>query len=56
MASFFKTRGGLPKELSVDVDLMRDKSGRISESEAGLNAKGFKRGGEKNRGVSRTIN
>ncbi len=57
MHTFFKTKGGLPRELSVEFDLMRDNSGRISELEAGLiNAEGFKRGGEKNRGVRRTIN
>ncbi len=54
--AFFKTKGGIPRELSVEFDLMRDKSGRIFELEAGLNAEGFKRGGEKNRGASRTIN
>ncbi len=43
-AHFFKTKGGIPRELSVEFDLMRDKSGRISELEAGLNAERFKRG------------
>ncbi len=32
-AHSFKTKGGIPRELSVEFDLMRDKSGRISESE-----------------------
>ncbi len=41
---FFKIKGGIPRELSVEFDLMRDKSGRISELEAGLNTEGFKRG------------
>ncbi len=54
MHTFFKTNGGIPRELSVEFDLMRDKSGRISELEAGLNAEGFKRVGEE-QGVSRTI-
>ncbi len=27
-AQFFKTKGGIPRELSVEFDLMRDKSGR----------------------------
>ncbi len=36
-AHFFRTTGGIPRELSVEFDLMRDKSGRISELEAGLN-------------------
>ncbi len=30
-AHFFKIKGGIPRELSVEFDLMRDKSGRISE-------------------------
>ncbi len=34
---FFKTKGAIPRELSVEFDLMRYKSGRISELEAGLN-------------------
>ncbi len=51
-AHFFKTKGGILKELSVEFDLMRDKSGRISELEAGLNAEGFKKGGERSTGVS----
>ncbi len=38
---FFKTKGGIPRELSVEFDLMRDKSDRISELEAGINAEGF---------------
>ncbi len=42
---FYKTKGGIPRELSVEFDLMRDKSGKISELEAGLNGEGFKRGG-----------
>ncbi len=41
-AHFFKTRGGITRELSVEFDLMRDKSGRTSELEADLNAEGFK--------------
>ncbi len=41
-AHFFRTKGGIPRELSVEFDLMRDKSGRISELEAGLNTEGFK--------------
>ncbi len=44
-APFFKTKGGIPRELSVEFNLTRDKSGRISELEAGFNAEGFKRGG-----------
>ncbi len=44
VAHFFKTKGGIPRELSVEFDLMRDKSGRISELEAGLNVEGLKRG------------
>ncbi len=51
-AHYFKTKGGIPRELSVDFDLMRDKSGRISELEAGLNAEGFTRGGGIRTGVS----
>ncbi len=51
-AHFFKTKGEIPRELSVEFDLMRDKSGRISELEAGLNAEGFKRGGRIRTGVS----
>ncbi len=43
-AYFFKTKGGIPRELSVEFDLMRDTSGRISELKAGLNTEGFKRG------------
>ncbi len=43
-ANFFRTKGGIPRELSVEFDLMRDKSGRISELEAGLNTEAFKRG------------
>ncbi len=39
-------------ELSVEFDFMRDKSGRISESEAGLNAEGFKRGEGRRTGMS----
>ncbi len=42
--TLFKTKGGIPRELSVEFDLMRDKSGRILELEAALNTKGFKRG------------
>ncbi len=53
-AHFFKPNGGIPRGLSVEFDLMRDKSGRISELEAGLNAEGFKRVGEE-QGVNRTI-
>ncbi len=48
--AFFKTKGRIPRELSVVFYLMRDKSGRIFELEAGLNAEGFKIGG----GVRRT--
>ncbi len=29
-AHFLRTKGGIPRELSVEFDLMRDKSGRIS--------------------------
>ncbi len=36
----------------MEFDLMRDKSGRISELEAGLNTEGFKRGGGRRTGVS----
>ncbi len=43
-AHFFKTKGGIPRELSVEFDLMRGKSGRISELEVGLNPEGLKRG------------
>ncbi len=43
-AHFFRTKEGNPRELSVEFDLMWDKSGRISELEAGLNTEGFKRG------------
>ncbi len=49
---FFKTKGGIPRELSVEFDLMRDKSGRISELEAGLNTDGFKRTRGRGTGVS----
>ncbi len=49
---FLKLRGGIPRELSVEFDLMRVKSGRISELEAGLNAEGFKRGRGRRTGVS----
>ncbi len=55
-AHFFKSKGGIPRELSVEFDLMRDKSGRISELEAGLNTEGFKRGRGRRTGVSRTKN
>ncbi len=51
-AHFFKNKGGTPWELSVEFDLMRDKSGMISELEAGLNAEGFKRRGGRRTGVS----
>ncbi len=51
MHTFFKIKGEIPTELSVEVDLMRDNSGRISELEAGLNAEGFKRGGGRTTGV-----
>ncbi len=51
-ARFFKTKGGIPRELWVEFDLMRDKSGRISELEVGLNAEGFKKGGGRRTGVS----
>ncbi len=51
-AHFFRTKGGISRELSVEFDLMRDKSGTISELEAGLNAEGFKRGGGRRTGVS----
>ncbi len=49
---FFKTKEGIRRELSVEFDLMRDKNGRISELEAGLNAEGFKSGGGRRTGVS----
>ncbi len=52
MHTFFRTKGGIPRELSVEFDLMRDKSGRISELEAGLNAEGFKRWRGRGTGVS----
>ncbi len=52
MHTFFRTKGGIPRELSVEFDLMRDKSGRISELEAGLNTEGFKRGRGRGTGVS----
>ncbi len=39
-------------QVSVEFDLMRDKSGRLSELEAGLNAEGLKRGGGRRTGVS----
>ncbi len=55
-AHFFKSKGGIPRELSVEFDLMRDKSGRISELEAGLNTEGFQRGRGRRTGVSRTKN
>ncbi len=51
-ARFFRTKGGIPRELSVEFDLMQDKSGRISELEAGLNTEGFKRGRGRGTGVS----
>ncbi len=51
-AHFFRTKWGIPRELAVEFDLMRDKSGRISELEAGLNAEGFKRRGGRYTGVS----
>ncbi len=51
-AHLFRTKGGIPRELSVEFDLMRDKSGRIYELEAGLNAEGFKRVEERSTGVS----
>ncbi len=51
-AHFFKTKGGIPRGLSVEFDLMQDKSGRISELEAGFNTKGFKRGRGRSTGVS----
>ncbi len=47
----FIIKGGIPREL----DLMRDKRGRISELEAGLNTEGFKRG-RRTGSVSRTKN
>ncbi len=50
-AHFFKTKGGISSQLSVEFDLMRDKSCRISELEAGLNAEGFKRGAGRITGV-----
>ncbi len=49
---FFRTKGGIPRELSVEFDLVRDKSGRISELEAGLNAEGVKGGVGRRTGVS----
>ncbi len=52
MHTFFKIKGGLPRELSVEFDLMRDKSGRISDLKAGLNAEGLKVGGGRSTGVS----
>ncbi len=52
MHTFVKTKGGIPRGLSVKLDLMRDKSGRISELEAGLNTEGFKRGRGRRTGVS----
>ncbi len=51
-AHLFKTMGGIPRELSKEFDLMRDKNGRISELEAGINAEGFRRGGGRRTGVS----
>ncbi len=51
-ANFFKTKGGIPRELSVEFDLMRDNSDRISELKASLNAEGFKRGGGRRPGGS----
>ncbi len=39
----FKIKGGIPRDLSVEFDLMQDKSRRISKLEAGLSAEGFKR-------------
>ncbi len=39
-------------ELSVEFDLMRDKIGRITELEAGLNTEGFKRVSGGRTGVS----
>ncbi len=50
--TFFKTKRGLPRELSQGFDLIRDKSGKISELEAGLNSEGFKKGGWRRTGVS----
>ncbi len=50
-AHFFRTKGGIPRELSVEFDLMRDKSGRISELEVDVNAEGFKRGSGRRTGV-----
>ncbi len=52
MHTFFKTKGGIPRELSAEFDLMRDKSGRMSELEAGLNTEGFKSGRGRRTGVS----
>ncbi len=40
-AHFFKTKGGMLKELSVEFDLIRYKGGRISELEAGINTEGL---------------
>ncbi len=34
---FKKTKGGIPRDLSVELDLMKYRSSRISELEAGLN-------------------
>ncbi len=42
-SSFAYFKGGIRMELSLEFDLMRHKSGRIYELEAGLNAEGFKR-------------
>ncbi len=44
-SSFAHTNGGMLSELSVEFDLMRYRTGRISELVAGLNTKGFKRCG-----------
>ncbi len=51
-AHFFKTKGGIPRKLSVEFDLMRVKSGRISEFEAGLNTEGLKKGRGRRTGMS----
>ncbi len=53
-AHFFTTKEGNPRELSVEFDLMWNKSVRKAELEVGLNAEEFMRGGM-NREVSRTI-
>ncbi len=50
-----KLRGGIPRELLKEFDFMRDKSGRISELEAGLNTEGFKRGRGRGRGTGVSV-